>query len=128
MLQRNGKALSPPHDVWPVLALGAHLLRCRDNAAAKPRNTASRNSSKSNTSAWAASTGIPGCWGDEGSREPLSPTLPLGFRPSQENFGSARSPFLDPGGDFKEVRSKEVCGFYRRAQRRVEFRFSTGWR
>jgi hypothetical protein len=32
MLPRNGKALSQPHDAWPVLALDACLLRCRDNA------------------------------------------------------------------------------------------------
>jgi len=31
-LPRNGKALSQPHDAWPVLALGAYLLRCRDKA------------------------------------------------------------------------------------------------
>jgi len=33
MLPRNGKALSQPHDAWPVLALDANLLRCRDKAA-----------------------------------------------------------------------------------------------
>jgi hypothetical protein len=32
MLPRNGKALSQPHDAWPVLALDAYLLRCRDKA------------------------------------------------------------------------------------------------
>ena len=34
MLPRNGKALSQPHDAWPVLAFGAYLLRCRDKAGA----------------------------------------------------------------------------------------------
>jgi hypothetical protein len=29
MLPRNGKALSQPHDAWPVLALGAYLLLWR---------------------------------------------------------------------------------------------------
>ena len=33
MLPRNGKALSQPHDAWPVLALDAYLLRCRDKAS-----------------------------------------------------------------------------------------------
>jgi hypothetical protein len=32
MLPRNGKALSQPHEAWPVLALDAYLLRCRDKA------------------------------------------------------------------------------------------------
>jgi hypothetical protein len=32
MLPRNGKALSQPHDAWPVFALDAYLLRCRDKA------------------------------------------------------------------------------------------------
>src|ERR1700730_12470593 len=32
MLPSNGKALSQPHDSWPVLALDAYLLRCRDKA------------------------------------------------------------------------------------------------
>jgi len=32
MLPRNGKALSQPHDAWPVLALDAYLRRCRDKA------------------------------------------------------------------------------------------------
>ena len=44
MLPRNGKALSQPHDAWPVLALGAYLLRCRDKAVA-------RNGSGASTSA-----------------------------------------------------------------------------
>jgi len=34
-LPRNGKALLQPHDAWPVLTLGAYLLRCRDKA--RPR-------------------------------------------------------------------------------------------
>jgi Protein of unknown function (DUF3047) len=34
MLPRNGKALSQPHDAWPVLALDAYLLRYRDKALA----------------------------------------------------------------------------------------------
>src|SRR6516165_10658354 len=37
MLPRNGKALSQPHDAWPVLAFGAYLLRCRDKAAPPDR-------------------------------------------------------------------------------------------
>jgi hypothetical protein len=32
MLPRNGKALSQPHDAWLGLALGAYLLRRRDQA------------------------------------------------------------------------------------------------
>jgi len=36
MLPRNGKALSQPHDAWPVLALDAYLPRCRDKAGPEP--------------------------------------------------------------------------------------------
>src|SRR6516164_11495845 len=38
-LLRNGKALLQPRDAWPVLALGAYLLRCRDKAPGRASPT-----------------------------------------------------------------------------------------
>jgi acyl-CoA reductase-like NAD-dependent aldehyde dehydrogenase len=68
------------------------------------RNTASRNSSKSNTSAWAASTAETRCssLGDEGSQEPSSPT--------RSHYGYA-------------IRDERACGL--RNMRQLPFAAST---